>query len=349
MAAAVWTAVCYAALAALAAASSSSAAGFAPPMNSSSRCARAFAPPAAAALTARQERFRPLLAVAARPAPLLSVVNVGSGTTGTSLVFHVFCAGYRWKSTHWSMSCNADNDRANWFKFIDNCIQQQSRTVECSSARTLEVIEENLVWAVDHMHTLSDYPYSNFLPELLALAPNVTVLQTVRDPVEWSKSRVAKHNPKICREELHALPSVRHPFDLVGCLRHRTYVHEALVTRKVLQRELRGNVTRLRMAFEDAFVKLNTYNTEVAAATARRRATNVCLFDKANQVESTKDLIGVLHHVVRDADCVRSGRCTLANDSRADVYRNSFCADSAKAHVAKLKLPAAISSGACGP
>ena len=246
------------------------------------------------------------------------------------------------------MACNTDNDHANWFKFIDTCIQQQARTTECSSARTLELIEENLVWAVDHMHTLSDYPYSNFLPELLALAPNATVLQTVRDPAEWSRSRVAKHNPKICRQELHALPLVRHPFDLIGCLRHRTYVHEALVTRKVLQRELNGNITLLRAAFEDAFVKLNAYNTEVAAATARHPATNVCLFDKANQVESTKDLIGVLHGVVRDADCVHSGRCVLTNASRADVYRSSFCADGAKAHIAKLKLPAAISSGACG-
>ena len=47
------------------------------------------------------------------------------------------------------------------------------------------------------MNTLSDYPWSNFLPEILALVPDVIVLQTLRNPVDWAKRRLQHHNPKV--------------------------------------------------------------------------------------------------------------------------------------------------------
>ena len=87
-------------------------------------------------------------------------------------------------------------------------------------------IEENLLWAVDNMNTLSDYPWSNFLPEILALVPDVKVLQTLRDPVDWARRRLQHHNPKICHVDLHRSEKTRHPFDIIGCLGN-LYTHIA--------------------------------------------------------------------------------------------------------------------------
>ena len=139
-----------------------------------------------------------------RPTTMLSVVNVGSGTTGTSLIFQIFCSGFHLISAHWSDRClpslalhspnlpptlrihqnNNSIDRLveliqsnyfSWFKIMDTCIVYNSHEKQCTSQAMLELIKQRLLWAADHMHTLSDYPYSNFLPELLALSPNMMV------------------------------------------------------------------------------------------------------------------------------------------------------------------------------
>lgn len=233
--------------------------------NSQSLCAHAFVPMSSKQPTINQPSFFNFTARSNSP---LSIVNVGAGTTGTSLIFQIFCAGFDLSSIHWGLNCHAGKRNYNWFKFFDQCIETRSKEAGCRSSHALgrirlsstpfvpflmtfdssscllsflpvplipllppllcpslplmhtnvAAIEENLLWAVDNMNTLSDYPWSNFLPEILALVPDVKVLQTLRDPVEWAKRRLQHHNPKICHVDLHGSPLIRHPFDIIGCL-----------------------------------------------------------------------------------------------------------------------------------
>ena len=176
--------------------------------NRTSWCAHSFTP-YFTQLDARPPNSSSYFHFRIRPNAILSIINVGSGTTGTSLIFQVLCAGYKLNSAHWTDHCiipadvyttspallnNTHSDRTgskstaiaavstavpsdwfSWFKMIDSCVVKKSRETQCTSQAMLETIKQNLIWAVERMHTLSDYPYSNFLPELLALSPHVQV------------------------------------------------------------------------------------------------------------------------------------------------------------------------------
>ena len=72
-----------------------------------------------------------------RPNSPLSIVNVGAGTTGTSLIFQIFCAGFDLSSIHWGLNCHAGKRNYNWFKFFDHCIEKRSKEAECRSSNAL--------------------------------------------------------------------------------------------------------------------------------------------------------------------------------------------------------------------
>lgn len=50
------------------------------------------------------------------------------------------------------------------------------------------------------LQVVSDAPYPHLVPEIMALVPDVQVVLTLRDPMEWAKSRVRHHVASpVCR------------------------------------------------------------------------------------------------------------------------------------------------------
>ena len=318
-----------------------------------------------------------------RPTTMLSIVNVGSGTTGTSLIFQIFCAGFHLISAHWSDRClpslalhstnlpptlrihqNNSIDSLveliqsnyfSWFKIMDTCIVQNSHETQCTSQAMLALIKQSLLWAADHMHTLSDYPYSNFLPELLALSPDMMVIQTMREPEYWARSRLKHHNPKICHIDLHRSPMTRHPFDLIGCLHQTTYVHEAILNRDKFVEKCNGSVMQARVIFADAFSQLNRYNAlivrshslqqqqQVRGNTDKkqlvRQIVNLCPTDLANEQASTEALISLIRPLVAASPCVHQHTCSYdPSRTNQDIFYHTFCVSNTSSFVGQLPL-----------
>ena len=329
-----------------------------------------------------------------RPNTMLSIVNVGSGTTGTSLIFQIFCAGFHLISAHWSDRClpslalhstnlpptlrihqNNSIDSLveliqsnyfSWFKIMDTCIVHSSHEKQCTSHAMLELIKQSLLWAADHMHTLSDYPYSNFLPELLALSPQMMVLQTMREPEYWARSRLKHHNPKICHIGLHQSSKTRHPFDFIGCLLQTTYVHEAIMNRDRFVEKCNGSVMQARVIFADAFSQLNRYNAlivrshilsqilehtptntltnpttinEMVNKQLRQQMVNLCPTDLANEQASTEALITILRPIVASSPCVQQHTCTYhPSRTNQDIFYHTFCLSNVSSFVGQLPL-----------
>ena len=321
-----------------------------------------------------------------RPNTMLSIVNVGSGTTGTSLIFQIFCAGFNLISAHWSDRClpslalhstnlpptlrihqNNSIDSLveliqsnyfSWFKIMDTCIVQKLKEKQCTSQAMLELIKQSLLWASDHMHTLSDYPYSNFLPELLALSPDMIVMQTMREPEYWARSRLKHHNPKICHIDLHHSPKTRHPFDLIGCLYQTTYVYEAILNRDRFVEKCNGSVMQARVLFADAFSQLNRYNALIVRAhslennkntnkqlvvnrqvVVHRQMVNLCPTDLANEQASAEALIAIIQPLVASSPCVQQHTCYYDHSrTQQDIFYHTFCTSNASSFVGQLPL-----------
>jgi len=224
------------------------------------------------------------------------------------------------------------------------------------------------------MHTLSDYPYSNFLPELLALSPNMMVLQTMREPEYWARSRLKHHNPKICHVHLHHSPKTRHPFDFIGCLLQTTYVHEAIMNRdRFVEKCCNGSVMQARVIFADAFSQLNRYNALIVrshilsqitqenyASTnnslistnlpmntindmvnkqLRRQMVNLCPTDLSNEQASTEALISILRPLVASSPCVQQHTCIYdVTQTNSDIFYHTFCQSNVSSFVGQLPL-----------
>ena len=106
--------------------------------NSHSLCANAFLPPMSSKQSTFNRHNLPIFFnFTTRPNSPLSIVNVGAGTTGTSLIFQIFCAGFDLSSIHWGLNCHAGKRNYNWFKFFDQCIETKSKEVGCKSVTAL--------------------------------------------------------------------------------------------------------------------------------------------------------------------------------------------------------------------
>ena len=105
--------------------------------NSQSLCANAFLPITSTTNHNHQITKPSYFNFTARPNSPLSIVNVGAGTTGTSLIFQIFCAGFDLSSIHWGLNCHAGKRNYNWFKFFDQCIETRSKEPGCRSSHAL--------------------------------------------------------------------------------------------------------------------------------------------------------------------------------------------------------------------
>jgi hypothetical protein len=174
---------------------------------------------------------------------LLSVVNSGSGTTGTHAFFDSMCQ-YDYKGVHFRLSCNYPADvpkktiakrqaLEQWHVMITQCVLSFSQKKSCQSQRMLNKLKIALVDALSVIEFITDSPTDVIFSELIAIAPKIQVVGTYRNPTAWAKRRSRTHTTQlICRPELWSHPTILHPFDLLGCLQHSntTFPSSALMS-----------------------------------------------------------------------------------------------------------------------
>ena len=160
------------------------------------------------------------------PNATLRVVNVGLGTTATHLTHDAACAA-QIAACHWDACCHVSKDAQaaqdgilTWYKSLQRRINffhergpAESAPLHAEGLRLLAAVVSSGVVAV------SDTPFSFLLPELLALAPRLEVVETLRNPDEWAARRRKEHPRElICAEEAVVKHSLESHFELLRCI-----------------------------------------------------------------------------------------------------------------------------------
>ena len=171
-----------------------------------------------------------LLDILAEAKPRITIIDAGSGTTGTRGFYRVACS-LGLIVAHFGVSCHNESLNDNPI-YINPPLSVALRNMraccnslpsanpleseECSVSSVLKKLANALVTTAISFDALCDLPADSFLPELLLLAPRMKVVVTGRNSIEWAKKRVFGHGGDlICVLESQA---VRHPFDFIGCL-----------------------------------------------------------------------------------------------------------------------------------
>ena len=172
----------------------------------------------------------------------LKVINSGSGTTGTNSMKEMICSlGDGLRAAHHMDRCEKRprflghvNPSVVWkanllcclgFEFIDKRSKRSQKAHKkcnlikkwdnyetvCSSRALLDDLRHVILEMSSKIEALSDSPVDFLFPEFLQLAAlsqtkkNLIVLQSVRDPSEWTKKRFMYHSESeiICRLTTH--------------------------------------------------------------------------------------------------------------------------------------------------
>lgn len=274
----------------------------------------------------------------------LTVVNSGSGTTGTHSVFDSMCL-YKYQGVHFRLSCNFPDDMSRknkskrqaleqWHVLLTRCVLSSSLKVGCQPSVLLDKLRGALVDTLSVIEFLTDSPTDVLFSEIINLAPEAKVVGTYRNPRTWAKRRVRTHSTQlVCRSELWVEPTVLHPFDVVGCLQLKRSLDESLMTvfeflhgvdfdafKKMSQDKRKGfSAERNIFKIELAYQWMNTANRRLLQA-RHMPFLAVCLWDLPKGNES------VLHSLVGgflgSGDTSRRERRQLSGQRSRD-YLNS--------------------------
>ena len=210
----------------------------------------------------------------------LRLLNVGSGTTGTSFLFAAACDYLKLRGVHWTKTCGyGDGGNASdlialheWWNNITYCSSSPKRRTplprrsdRCRSAFLLDRLRESVRDVFRRVDVLMDTPVDVIYAEIAPnISSNTVVLLSVRDPEEWLRQRWKVHVEIVimCRPEMLHLPGVRHPFDLPGCLRHSEIAIDAI------------SHVYDRARIIEGYQKMNAYNARLTS-----RLHVMCLWD----------------------------------------------------------------------
>jgi len=160
-------------------------------------------------------------------------------------------------------------------------------------------------------HHVSDVPWHFFMEDVLALAPEARVLQTLRQPLEWAEKRVKGHgHDLVCKPDF--VNGSASWFSLGDCLANAAaagwgFASAAWETQKASTRRDARQLGEARK-YEPIAAKIahhNDYVTALAHAGLRRGARQLCVFD-----EGYAGLVGVRvgpnssGYVIRDLTAV---------------------------------------------
>lgn len=237
----------------------------------------------------------------------LKVVNCGSGTTGTHSVYDSMCE-YNYKSVHFRLSCNYQNDTSpevkakrssleQWHVKTTRCVLSSSSKQGCETKQILAKLRKALEETLSVVDFITDSPTDVLLSEILAYIPQIKVIGTYRHPGSWAKRRMRTHGTTqlICRPELWSDPSILHPFDIIGCLQvSSAFPKDTLMTLfeyvngvtfdsyKKLSKKEKIGVTSQRghdiSVVEKAYQQMNTVNLKLIHATDMQYL-QLCLWD----------------------------------------------------------------------
>eukprot|EP00927_Polykrikos_kofoidii_P074917 TRINITY_DN70973_c0_g1_i1.p1 TRINITY_DN70973_c0_g1~~TRINITY_DN70973_c0_g1_i1.p1 ORF type:complete len:422 (-),score=44.68 TRINITY_DN70973_c0_g1_i1:110-1375(-) len=132
----------------------------------------------------------------------VKLVNAGLGSSGTSAFFLVLCDNGV-PSVHWFKSCHiSDAALAIHSRIVDRHKDMRDcahgllgrEDPRCSVGQHLAEIKADLqALVVSGVVALVDTPYTDLLPELMSLLPDVKIVQTLRDSVAWAGRRLRGH------------------------------------------------------------------------------------------------------------------------------------------------------------
>ena len=224
----------------------------------------------------------------------LRLLNVGSGSTGTSFLFSTACEDLKLRGVHWSKSCGYGlhgstttlTELPQWWFNITHCSNIPSersplsrRSERCRSAYLLRRLYECARYVFRRTDVLMDTPSSAIYAEFAPLFRDTLVILSIRPPGDWLRRRINRHHERIvmCKEHLLGRVGVRHPFDLPGCMRHTEYATEAIEHVRDADRVING------------YRRMNAYN---AAVTNKLHV--MCLWDSLTSGERARDELVLL-------------------------------------------------------
>lgn len=211
----------------------------------------------------------------------LRLVNAGLGTTATHGIHRALCRSGI-SSVHWDDHCHLDGDALKKHRDVINVYEQvkscANRTLErmdprCSVRRARRRMREALVaFASSGVAAASDSPYTDLLPELLALRPDLKVVQTLRDSGDWVDRRLAEHGEDtLCK-------TGEGSFTFLECIDGHEWLGDALMTQgEVLRGRTLRDASRQRENFAASFVE---HNRRVASTVPTDQLWQMCAWDE---------------------------------------------------------------------
>ena len=188
----------------------------------------------------------------------LKVVNIGSGTTGTSFLFKTVCGSLNLRGYHWTKSCppsmGHNNPLASWWDYIVHCVRDAYFSV-CESDTAVKKLDYELKKFVQEVELLMDSPMDAIYAHYAPYMKHALTFMTIRDPMQWAVKRHSEHpmEPLMCKPEVYALGHAYHPYDVISCLKSTEFVHEAMMVEKNTSRSAEG------------YVAMSTYNAALAS------------------------------------------------------------------------------------
>ena len=212
------------------------------------------------------------------------LLNVGSGSTGTGFLFDTACHDLELGGVHWMNSCRMDkfgvhshNETAlqEWYKLawwwadLKDCVaytrtKKNFTSEQCKSDYFLKRLHTAALQVFKKVEIVMDTPMDTVYAELAPYTTQAMVVLTLRQPHLWVPKRRFEHSEYFlfCKSQLLQKSTVRHPFDLPGCLKQTEFAYQAL--------ENDFNEARI----VDAYRKMNAYNAGLS-----QRTHIMCMWD----------------------------------------------------------------------
>lgn len=214
----------------------------------------------------------------ARPAPdvTLRLINAGLGTTATHAIHQALCRSGI-SSVHWDDHCHLEGDALQRHRDVIAVYEQvkscANRTLErmdprCSVRRVRHQLRKALVaFASSGVAAASDSPYTDLIPELLAMKPGMKVVQTLRDAGDWADQRLRDHGEDTqCKTGIGS-------FTLLECVDDHEWLGDALVTQRELLPGFGGDASQQLSA------SFAIHNQRIAGMVPSEQLWQMCAWD----------------------------------------------------------------------
>ena len=166
-----------------------------------------------------------------------------------------------------------------WWADLKDCVtntrtKKDFRSEQCKSEYLLKRLHREALQVFNRVEVVMDTPTDMVYAELAPYLTQAMILLTLRDPRWWIPKRRFDHMEHFlfCKDSLLDKDTVRHPFDLPGCLKQAEFAYQAL----------EADFKEARIV--DAYRKMNTYN-----AVLSNRTHIMCMWDEESMKERGRE------------------------------------------------------------